>query len=189
MTTRNNTEGWRESQPQALIQTSVGNLLTSRVTCSRSGKEKNFYRFDFPAWVNIVALTPEQKILMIRQYRFGSGKMEWEIPGGAVEDGEQPLAAGLRELLEETGYEGENGRIIGSVCPNPALQNNSCYTVLVENVQRISPQNLDEMEDISVEPMAIDEVMNMVKQGTLTHGLVLNGLLFYFMTHRPDIFF
>jgi 8-oxo-dGTP pyrophosphatase MutT (NUDIX family) len=66
----------------------------------------DFYRLDFSTWVNIVAVTKKQEIVFIQQYRFGSGQIEVEIPGGAVEPGEDPLGAGIRELLEETGYSG-----------------------------------------------------------------------------------
>ncbi len=114
--------------------------------------------------------------------------MEWEIPGGTVDAGEDPLAAGLRELFEETGYAGENGQIIGTVCPNPALQDNLCYTVFVENVTRVSSPNLDEMEDIEVQTMPVKEVMSQVRSGAINHGLVLNGLMFYFMFSKKDIF-
>ena len=69
--------------------------------------EKDFYKFEFPSWVNIVATTNNSEILLIRQYRFGTGQVELEIPGGAVNEGEPPLEAGLRELLEETGYAGD----------------------------------------------------------------------------------
>lgn len=181
-TSRNSNPHWPERTPKTLITTPVGKMLSSEVLCRRSGISKNFYRFDFPDWVNIIAKTADNKLLMIEQYRFGSGQMEWEIPGGAVETGEAPLAAGLRELLEETGYAGENGTIIGKVCPNPALQHNFCYTAVVENVKQVAAPNFDEMEDITVCPMSIAKVMSMVRDGVIQHGLVLNALLFYQLT-------
>ncbi len=185
---RNNDPSWQETTAETIASTPVLNLLTSKVLCKRTSTEKHFYRLDFPSWVNIVAITPKKEILIIQQYRFGSGRMEWEIPGGTVDAGEDPLAAGLRELFEETGYAGENGQIIGTVCPNPALQDNLCYTVFVENVTRVSSPNLDEMEDIEVQTMPVKEVMSQVRSGAINHGLVLNGLMFYFMFSKKDIF-
>lgn len=185
--TRSEDPGWREKQSKRLLSTPVMDVLTSKVRCNRTGMEKNFYRFDFPSWVNIVALTEKKEIVIIRQYRFGSARDELEIPGGAVDEGEDPLAAGLRELLEETGYSGENERIIGKVCPNPALQDNFCYTVLVENVRRTASPNLDEMEDIDVQLLPVSRVMDLVRNGTISHGLVLNGLMFYAMTSQDRL--
>jgi 8-oxo-dGTP pyrophosphatase MutT (NUDIX family) len=172
---------WLVSAAKTIFENPLVKLLTSRVRCSRTGSEKDFFKFEFPRWVNIVALTERRELVMIRQYRFGTDRVEWEIPGGTVNDGEDPLAAGLRELLEETGYAGRNGRIIGKVCPNPAIQNNYCYTVLVEDVRRVAEPDQDDMEDIEVLVMPRDEVKKMVQDGTIGHGLVLNALLFYAM--------
>jgi len=156
-------------------------LISCRVRSDRTGMEKDFFKLQFPAWVNIVAITEKNEIIFIRQYRFGSDRVELEIPGGAVEEGEPPLEAGLRELLEETGYAGENGRIIGKVCPNPAIQGNFCYTVLVEKVRKVAEPALDEMEDIEVLTVPEGEIFALVKDGSISHGLVLNGLMFYAM--------
>ena len=173
---------WQVTAPQTILATPVMNVLTSHVVCKRNGKGRDFYRLSFTPWVNIVAVTAEQEIIFIRQYRFGTGKSEIEIPGGAVEKNEDPLEAGLRELLEETGYAGENGRIIGKVCPNPAIQDNFCYTVLVENAVKIANPSLDEMEDIDVYTVKQKDLAKMMQQRTIDHGLVLNALMFYLMT-------
>lgn len=170
---------WRVSTPEILLKTPVVNILTSNLVNSRTDTEKKFYRFDFPSWVNIVARTEHHELILIEQYRFGTGKTELEIPGGAVEHEEPPLDAGLRELLEETGYAGENGKIIGAVCPNPALQNNLCYTVFVDNVKKVSEPQQDDMEDIRTLLLPEKEVFSRVKKGHINHGLVLNGLMFY----------
>lgn len=187
---KNNTEKsrWRVSALRTLITTPVLKLLASRVRCDRTGIEKDFFKLDFPRWVNIVACTNKNEIILIRQYRFGTDRIELEIPGGAVNDGEPPLEAGLRELLEETGYAGENGRVIGKVCPNPALQDNFCYTVLVENVKKVAEPRLDEMEDIEVLTMSEDDAFSLIKDGTINHGLVLNGLMFYAKARKRTLY-
>ncbi len=183
----NTTPPYLVSARQTLINTPVLNLVTSKVRCRRSGIEKDFFKLEFASWVNIVACTEKNEIILIRQYRFGTDQLELEIPGGAVNDGEPPLAAGLRELLEETGYAGEKGRIIGKVCPNPAIQDNLCYTVLVENVKKVAEPQLDDMEDIEVLTLAEDEVFALLQNGSINHGLVLNGLMFYTMTQKIKI--
>lgn len=175
---------WRISALQALITTPILDLMTARVHNERTGIEKDFFKLKFPSWVNIVACTEKNEIILIRQYRFGTDQIELEIPGGAVNDGEPPIEAGLRELLEETGYAGENGRIIGKVCPNPAIQDNFCYTVLVENVRKVAEPTLDEMEDIEVLTKAEDEVFALIQDGSIDHGLVLNGLMFYAIARK-----
>lgn len=172
-------KGWQIDPPRTLFTTPIMEVVASRVCCQRTGQSQDFYKFAFPSWVNVVATTATGDLVLIRQYRFGTDRVELEIPGGAVNDGEDPLAAGLRELLEETGYTGENSRIIGKVCPNPAIQGNFCYTVLVENARQIAQPQQDDLEDIDILILPRAEVDALVTGGEISHGLVLNGLMFF----------
>ena len=172
-------ESWEVQPGKVVLKTPVVTINAGPVRCKRSGREKEFYLFDFPDWVNIVAITSEQQIVLIRQFRYGTKKMEIEIPGGMVNPGENPLAAGCRELLEETGYAGNSARIIGKVCPNPAIQRNACYTVLVEDVKKVADPALDDMEDIECLLYSEADVRQLIKTGEIDHGLVLNALMFY----------
>jgi len=166
-------------EEKTLLHTRIGDVLSARVACHRNGREARFYRFAFSDWVNIIALTPDSQVVLVRQYRFGTRRYELEIPGGAIEEGESPLVAGLRELREETGFAGDDGRIIGKVFPNPALQNNSCYTLLVENVEKVAAQQMDDMEDIEVLTLPLTEVDSLIRTEKITHGLVLNAFMLY----------
>jgi len=163
-----------------VLETPIVTITAGPVSCRRNGRKKEFYRFNFPEWVNIVALTPERKIILIKQFRYGTERQEIEIPGGMVNEGEHPLAAGCRELLEETGYAGRDPRIIGKVCPNPAIQRNYCYTVLVEDVERVAAPNFDEMEEIACSLHTESEVRHLIASGEIDHGLVLNAMMHYF---------
>ncbi len=166
---------------EVLFETPTMKLFSGPVICQRSGVQKNFFRFDFPDWVNVVALTAEGDIVLVEQYRYGSGRVEIEIPGGVIEKGESPVDAGCRELLEECGYIGNKVSVIGQVHPNPAVQGNYCYTVLVEDAVRVAEQQLDDMEDIKVLLKPLKKVLSDISTGKsdITHGLVLNALSFY----------
>ncbi len=172
-------DGWRVENEQDFISTHIGRVKSAQVTNVRSGNSATFYSFDLADWVNCIAVTDTDELVCIRQFRFGSRRMEFEIPGGAIEQGEDPLVAGVRELLEETGYRGERARIIGEVRPNPAIQSNHCYTILVEGARKVADQSLDEMEDIEVCTYPVSRIEQMVTSGEITHGLVLNALMFY----------
>lgn len=172
-------DGWVVFPDRILLKTPVVTIKAGPVRCKRSGKEKDFYLFDFPDWVNVVALTPASNIILIKQFRYGSNRMEIEIPGGMINPQESPVAAGCRELLEETGYAGPDARIIGKVCPNPAIQRNFCFTLLVENAVKVTEPCMDEMEDIACFLKSEKEVMELVTTGGIDHGLVLNALMFY----------
>src|SRR6266496_830683 len=112
----------------------IFSLRSDRALSPRTGAEHEFFIIDAVNWVNVVAITPDRQLVMVEQYRHGTNTVELEIAGGMVDrEDASPLVAGVRELREETGYEGENARILGRIFPNPAIQSNTCFTVLVEN--------------------------------------------------------
>ncbi len=107
-----------------------------------TGNEHDFFVVEAPDWINVVAITEHDEVILIEQYRHGIQSVTVEIPGGMVDPGEEPLQTAKRELLEETGYAGNNWVSIGEVFPNPAMQNNKCYTFLLLTVKRLGRLNL-----------------------------------------------
>ncbi|MDD3179928.1 MAG: NUDIX hydrolase [Opitutaceae bacterium] len=141
--------------------------------------EKDFFVVDAPDWVNVIALTPEHRLVLVRQFRFGIDAFSLEIPGGVMERGEVPLAAAVRELREETGFTGSRQRLLGSVHPNPAIQSNSCHLVLVEEACRTAALEWDHDEEIEVVTLPVEEVYALARSGGITHALVLDALLLF----------
>jgi 8-oxo-dGTP pyrophosphatase MutT (NUDIX family) len=151
----------------------------------RTGREHEFFVIDTFNWVNVVPLTPEGQMVLIEQFRHGSGTVELEIPGGVMDAGDgSPEATGCRELREETGYEGERPRIIGQVFPNPAIMSNTCFTVLVENCRCVRPVELDSGEDVITRLVPADQVPDMVASGQIRHSLVIAGLYHFELWRR-----
>lgn len=148
----------------------------SRFRHTRADREGEFVVIDANDWVNVVALTPDLKVVLVRQFRFGMHDFFLEIPGGMIEHGEDPVDAGVRELREETGYEGSRARLLGSVHPNPAIQSNMMHVVLVEDARLVGPTNFDVNEEIETSLVPVDQVINWMREGRITHSLVLNAL-------------
>lgn len=143
----------------------------------RTGAELERLVLECPDWVNVVALTPERELVVVTQYRFGVEAVTLEIPGGMVDPGEEHGVAARRELAEETGYTAESWRYLGSVEPNPAVQNNRLHTWLAEGARPTAAQALDPGEDIAVGTLPMEEVGRAVRDGRIAHSLVLCALL------------
>lgn len=123
-------------------------------------------------WVNVVALTPEENVIFVRQYRLGRGEVTLEIPGGMIDGAESPAAAAERELREETGYQAARWTALGAIDPNPAIQTNRCHLFLAEGCRRTAEVHLDEREDIAVQELPLAEVPRMLADGSISHALV-----------------
>src|SRR5580765_2300990 len=112
-------------------------IRTVTARSPRTGQAHPFTILECPDWINVVARTTEGRLLMIRQFRHGTGKVTLEIPGGMVDPGESPADAAVRELREETGYAGGTPRLLGVVEPNPAIQTNLCHLFWIDDCRRV----------------------------------------------------
>ena len=144
----------------------------------RTNRINEFYSLESNSWVNVIPITPAGEVVMIRQYRHGIRETSLEIPGGLVE-GEDPRSAALRELAEETGYEGTAVSLLGKVSPNPALFDNLCYTYLVEGARKTHNLNLDASEDIEVDLVPLVRIPSLIAEGRINHALVIAAFYFY----------
>jgi len=152
-------------------------LRTDYAVNPRTGKEHDFFVLDSVHWVNVIAITPDRKLVMVEQYRHGSNTVELEIPGGMMDPGEtDPVTTGLRELREETGYAGENARLLGKVHSNPAIFSNVTYTVLVENCKLQHDVQFDHAEDLETSLVPLADIPKLVADEKIGHSLVVVAL-------------
>ena len=155
-------------------------IRTERRVSPRTGAGHDFQVIDSANWVNVIAVTAGNELVMIEQYRHGTNTVELEIPGGMIDAEDASVeAAGARELREETGYEGEAARVIGSVYPNPAIMSNTCYTVMVKNCGLKHPVEWDHGEDIVTKLVPVAELRELVAAGKIRHSLVVAALHYF----------
>ena len=139
-------------------------------------KQGDFFVLDTNDWVNVLALTSDDHLVRVRQFRYGTKDFSLEPPGGVVEDGEDPSLAGQRELLEETGYCGKNAEIIGSVSPNPAIMSNRCHFLLVREVEKTGEVSFDPNEELVTELVSVSDLKDLIRRGKITHSLAMNAI-------------
>jgi len=172
-------EDWKLKSTKPLHDYRIFRTRSDTRVSPRTGKEHEFYVLESPDWVNIVAVTDSQEIVLINQFRHGICGTVLEIPGGMIDDGEEPKLSAQRELLEETGYTSNEFIEIGRVHPNPALFDNLCYTFLAKSAKKIREPEFEGTEDIETILYPSKDIMELIQKGEITHSLVLNALFFY----------
>lgn len=151
--------------------------------------ERSFFVMEAPDWCNVIAVTPRDEVVMIRQFRPGVRGVRLEIPGGVVEPDEDPARAAARELREETGYAGGAPEPLCVTEPNPALQSNRCWSFLVRDAQLVGAQQPDQDEIIQTVLVPGPDLERVVRDGEISHALLLVPMLHYLARRRagpPD---
>ncbi len=170
---------WKKLGARTIAHTRIFDVQSVDFQHPARAKPQDFFVINAPDWVNVVALTPDRQLVLVRQFRYGTDDFSIEIPGGVMDPGEEALAAGVRELREETGYVGTAARLLGVVHPNPAMQNNRCHLVLVENARREAGLDWDSDEEFEIMTRPVDEAYQLAYGGGITHAMVLDALLLF----------
>jgi 8-oxo-dGTP pyrophosphatase MutT (NUDIX family) len=135
-----------------------------------------YYVIEVPDWTNMVIITKDERIVLVKQYRHAFGSTTLELPGGMLEDGESPMTSAIREMQEETGYVSEEVEFLMKISPNPALHNNTAYFFLAKNAEILASTNFDPYEDIIIETFSKEELKQLLKDGKLQHGVQLGAI-------------
>jgi 8-oxo-dGTP pyrophosphatase MutT (NUDIX family) len=150
-----------------------------------SGREiADYWISEYPPWVNVVAITADDDVVLLRQYRPGIGDVHYEIPAGVVEDGEAIEDAARRELREETGYGGGRWRILSQLSANPALQNNITTTFLAEDVTSLGQSTPELTEDLRVHLVKPARILDLFDKGEMIQALHAAPLLRYLLSRQ-----
>ena len=135
-----------------------------------------YYVVELPNWANAVVVTPNNEIVLVKQYRYPVDTVTIELPGGVINDGEDPMVAALRETQEETGYSSSQIQLICKTAPNPAINGNTAYFYLIENAVPTAHTNPDFFEDIEVVLYSKNDFIQLLQQNKIMHGVQLGPI-------------
>lgn len=141
---------------------------------------EDFYILEYPNWINVIAITEDGRFIIERQYRHGLQRIECELCAGMIEDGEDPLSAAQRELLEETGYGEGEWTLFMKSAPNHAAMTNVNYSYIAKGVKKLSNQQLEKTEDIEILLKTKEELLEMMTKNEIIEGVQCAPLWRYF---------
>ncbi|MDW8019808.1 MAG: NUDIX hydrolase [Chloroherpetonaceae bacterium] len=180
----NDPKAWKTLESQYIFQKAPWLVLRQdKVQLPTGAIIDEFYVSEYPAWVNVVGITTDDEVVLIRQFRYAIGKVYFELPAGVVDKGETPLQAAQREMLEETGYGGGEWELLMQLCANPAIQTNITYSFLARGLRKQSTQSLEHTEEIAVHILSHQEVERILEEGEMIQSLHAAPLLKYLL-HR-----
>jgi 8-oxo-dGTP pyrophosphatase MutT (NUDIX family) len=151
-----------------------------------SGREiPEYWISEFPPWVNVVAVTAADEVILVRQYRPGIGAVHFEMPAGVVDPEDHDFeSAARRELAEETGYGGGRWTPLLSLSANPALTTNLTHSFVAEGVEPLGQPAPEATEDLRVHLVPVSELPRLIEEGEIVQALHAAPLLHYLLRRR-----
>ena len=176
---------WPKIKSNKTFDTGLFSITTNRCRSPRTGQEHDFYVINFPNWVQVIPLTSDDQIVMVRQFRHGCGQILFELPGGLIDKSDiSPDQTARRELLEETGYRAKNLVLLTCIYSQPAVLNNKGLIYLAREVKKVAEPTLDITEDIEVCLVELQKIPQMIKSGEINHGQTVMALSLYFLLNK-----
>ena len=177
-TLKESADTWRKVDSEQIADCEVFSVHRATFERETDGEKADFFVIENPDWVNIIGVTKDRKAIFIEQYRQGTESMIFEIPGGMVEDGDDPESTARRELAEETGFTTDRIICVGRSYPNPAQQSNTIYHFLALDCTQTEQVNFDEHESIATRLVPLQQIDELVHNGTINHSLAVTALYY-----------
>lgn len=182
MNPENDPRPWQVENSEYIHELPWFTVRKDAIRMDSGGVIPNYFVFEYPDWVNVVAITTDGQLVLIRQYRHGLAKVHYELCAGVIDPDEDPLVAAQRELLEETGFGGGHWERLMTLSANPGTHSNLTYAYLATGVSLKQAQQLEQTEEITVHLVSPKRAMAIISQGEMMQSLHLAPLLKYLLT-------
>ncbi|WP_456424966.1 NUDIX hydrolase [Rhodocaloribacter sp.] len=173
---------WETLKSRYLLKRWWMNLRVDHVRLPGGAELPEFHVIEYPDWACVVCFAEDGRLVMVEQYRHGIRRVSLEFPAGAVDPGEDRMAAARRELLEETGYAADEWMLLGQCSPEPSKQTNYAHLFVARGARRVADPAFDEGEDLRLCLLEPDEVFRRAESGEMIHGIHLAAL--FWARHR-----
>ncbi len=169
---------WKVLQTTEIFKSGLFNLKSEKLKLPDGRVMPRYYVMSFPDWVNVVPLTTDGQVILVKQYRHASGQYHLEVPGGSTDPhrNESMQEGARRELLEETGYDSKNMQWVASHYPNPALQTNQMHTYIAHDCVKVKEQELDEFEELELYFCSLDKLREHLYSGDISHSIMVASI-------------
>lgn len=172
---------WKTLSSEYLLRAPWAVLRRDICEMSNGHIVPEYYVLEYPNWVSMIAVTKDNRFILVKQYRQGIQEVVLEIPGGVIDIGEDPEVAAKREMLEETGYQFDHMEKLVDLMPNPATSNNITHIYLLTGGVKVQSQDLDEQEEIEVVLASPDEVMKLLSENKIGQAIHSSALFYGLM--------
>lgn len=184
----NDPQPWQVDTSEYIHQLPWFTVRKDAVRMANGGHIPDYFLLEYPDWINVVAVTTDGQLVLIRQYRHGAAGVHYELCAGVVDPGEDPLATAQRELLEETGFDGGNWQLLLTLSANPGTHTNTTFCYLATGVELKQAQTLELTEEITVHLVSAERALEIVETGQMLQALHVAPLLRYLMRlNQPSV--
>jgi ADP-ribose pyrophosphatase len=175
---------WEVTSSDIMYHCRIFRVRRDRSRSLSSGETHEFHVLEAGDWVNVIPVTTDRRVVLVRQFRHGIRDLTLEVPAGLIDAADaSPAAAAVRELREETGYAGGHLVALGAVHPNPAIMNNRCHVFAAHGVELIGAPQWDHTEELAVETVPLDEIADLMRGGRITNALTLVAFQLLHLSH------
>jgi 8-oxo-dGTP pyrophosphatase MutT (NUDIX family) len=159
--------GWQIAASEIVIDTPHLRLRRDAIVLPSGQRIENYYVRESRGFSVIFALTPDDRIVLVKQYKHGIGRSVVELPAGAIDPDESPLECARRELAEETGYTAAEFEDVATFVTDPTNSDAHFHLFLARDACPDRQQRLDATEEIDVELATFDDLRRFARDGTI----------------------